>query len=256
MKALIIEDELLSRRNLENAIARMFDDIEIVGARDSVVGTLAFLREHGAEIDIIFMDVELSDGTCFDIFAHTEIRAQVIITTAYDTYAIRAFEVNSIDYLLKPIDPAALRRAVDRCRQALEARRPQPAIDVEALRSALAAERPRYRQRFVVHVGDKILVISTSDVAYIHAEEKSTCLTTTAGKRYIVDQTLNALAECLDPERFFRISRGCIVSIGAIASIARSANNRMTLTLQPKPDFEVAVSRFRTNEFLDWLESK
>lgn len=256
MKALIIEDELLSRRNLENALARMFDDIEIVGTCDSVVGTVALLREQGAAIDVIFMDVELSDGTCFDIFAQTEIRAKVIITTAYDSYAIRAFEVNSIDYLLKPIDPEALRRAVERCRQALQQPQPRPVIDVEALRAALTEERPHYRQRFMIHVGDKILIINTSDVAYIHAEEKSTCLTTTAGKRYIVDQTLNALAECLDPNRFFRISRGCIVSIGAIGSISRSAGNRMVLTLQPKPDFEVVVSRFRTSEFLDWLESK
>ena len=256
MKALIIEDEQLARRSLENAIRRMFDDIEIVGTQESVVGTLAFLQQHAAEIDILFMDVELSDGTCFDIFAQTEIRAKVIITTAYDSYAIRAFEVNSIDYLLKPIDPDALRRAVERCRRALQPDTPRPTIDVEALRAALAGGGPRYRQRFVIHVGDKIVVVNTADVAYIHAEEKSTCLTTTAGKRYIIDQTLNALAECLDPGDFFRISRSCIVAIGSIVSIARTPGNRMTLTLEPKPDFDPAVSRFRTNEFLEWLESK
>ena len=256
MKALIIEDELLSRRNLTQAIGRMFDDIEIVGAEESVRGTLAFLKEHGEEIDVIFMDVELSDGTCFDIYAQTEIRAKVIITTAYDSYAIRAFEVASIDYLLKPIDPEALRRAVERCRAALRDRQPQPAIDVAALRAALNRSEPSYKSRFVIHIGDKMLVVHTADTAYFYAEDKSTYLVTTAGKHYIIDQTLNALAEVLDPARFFRISRSCIVAIDAIGAISRSAGNRMVLTLHPKPEFEVVISRFRANEFLEWLESK
>lgn len=254
MKALIIEDELLSRRNLTNAIERMFDDIEIVGAEESVRGTVELLAQRGADIDIIFMDVELSDGTCFDIFAQTAITAKVIITTAYDSYAIRAFEVNSIDYLLKPIDPEALRRAVERCREALRRAQPQPVLDVGALRAALAGETKHFRHRFVIHIGDKIVVVPADDAAYFYAEEKSTYVATTSGKRYIVDQPLQTLAEELDPQRFFRISRSCIVSVESIVSMARSSTGKLVVTLQPKPDFEVSVSRFRTNEFLAWLE--
>ena len=255
MKALIVEDEILSRNNLINAVGLMFDDIEIIGSRESVKGAVEFLREHGRETDIVFMDVELSDGMCFDIFSQTEITAKVIITTAYDTYAIRAFEINSIDYLLKPIDPEALRRAVDRCRKAICENRPAATFDVEALRAALSGEKS-YKHRFVIHIGDKITVVNAADTAYFYAEDKCTYIVTAAGKRYIIDQTLNALSEGLDPAAFFRISRGCIVSINSIVSISRSSTGKMVLALQPKPDFEVTVSRFRTNEFLDWLEEK
>lgn len=256
MKALIVEDEILSRNNLVNAVARMFDDVEIVGSQASVKGSVEFLKAHGSEVDIIFMDVELSDGMCFDIFSQVDITAKVIITTAYDNYAIRAFEINSIDYILKPIDPEALRRAVDRCRKALqESHRQAAAFDVDALRRALSGGQS-YKHRFVIHIGDRITVVNASDTAYFHAEEKCTYLVTVSGKRYIIDRTLNALQEELDPSCFFRISRSCIVAVDSIVSISRPSGGKMVLTLQPKPDFEVTVSRFRTNEFLDWLEEK
>ena len=255
MKALIVEDEALSRNNLVKAVERMFDDVEIIGSQESVKGSVDFLKRHGSQTDIIFMDVELSDGMCFDIFSQVEITAKVIITTAYDNYAIRAFEVNSIDYILKPIDPEALRRAVDRCRKALGDNQPAVPFDVGALRQALSGGRS-YKHRFVIHIGDKITVVNEADTACFYAEDKCTYIMTVAGKHYIIDQTLNALQESLDPGRFFRISRGCIVSIDSIASISRSSSGKLILHLQPKPDFEVAVSRFRTNEFLDWLEEK
>ncbi|MCH5329331.1 MAG: response regulator transcription factor [Alistipes sp.] len=255
MKALIIEDEVLSRNNLVNAIERMFDDIEIAGSQESVKGSVEFLKRCGSDIDVIFMDVELSDGMCFDIFDQTEITAKVIITTAYDNYAIKAFEINSIDYILKPIDPEALRRAVERCRRALRENRPHTGFDAESLREALSAGRSR-KHRFVIHIGDRITIVNTSDIACIYAEDKCTYILTAAGKRYIIDQTLNGLQDDLDPSRFFRISRSCIVAVDSIVSISRTSSGKMLLTLQPKPDFEVAVSRFRTGEFLDWLEGK
>lgn len=255
MKALIVEDEILSRNNLVNAVERMFDDIEIVGSQESVKGSVEFLKRHGDDIDIIFMDVELSDGMCFDIFSQTDIRAKVIITTAYDNYAIRAFEINSIDYILKPIDPEALRRAVERCRKALDGNRQQATIDVERLKAALTGEKS-YKHRFIIHIGDKMTVVNAADTAYFYAEDKCTYITTVAGKRYIIDHTLNALQEGLDPQTFFRISRSCIVSINSIVSISRSSSGKMVVQLSPKPDFEVTVSRFKTNEFLDWLEEK
>lgn len=256
MKALVVEDEILSRNNLENAVERMFDDVEIVGSCESVKSTVNFLKQHGSTIDIIFMDVELSDGMCFDIFSQVEITAKVIITTAYDNYAIRAFEINSIDYILKPIDPDALCRAVDRCRKALSQNVRQSPIDVESLRAALSGSSRTYKHRFVIHIGDRITVVNAEDTACFYAEDKCTYIMTFSGKRYIIDQTLNALQEWLDPRSFFRISRSCIVAISAITSISRSSSGKMVLSLQPKPDFEVTVSRFRTNEFLDWLEEK
>lgn len=256
MKALIVEDEILSRINLVNAVNRMFDDVEIVGSQGSVKGSVEFLKQHGNDIQIIFMDVELSDGMCFDIFSQVDISAKVIITTAYDNYAIRAFEVNSIDYLLKPIDPEALRRAVERCRNALHENRTAAPFDVEALKLALTSGTRSYKHRFIIHIGDKITVVNADDTAYFYAEDKCTYIVTFPGKRYIIDQTLNALQETIDPQRFFRISRSCIVSIDSIGSISRSSSGKMLLALTPKPEFEVSVSRFRTNEFLDWLEEK
>lgn len=258
LRALIIEDEIPSRINLMNSITRLFDDIEIVGACESVRESVKFLSDPHNQVDMIFMDVELSDGMCFDIFDQTNITAKVVITTAYDNYAIRAFKVNSLDYILKPIDPNDLRRAVERCRRSIQesSHSPLSPIDINALRDALTRKEAAYKQRFIIRIGDKITIVNTSDIAYFYSEDKSTIAMTTDSKRYIVDQSLDAVQESIDPDRFFRISRSCIVSIGAIQSISKHLNNRLKINLVPKSDFEAFVSRFRIGDFMDWLEEK
>lgn len=259
---LIVEDELPAQANLSRALERRFESLRIVGAQSSVRGTLEWLRNPANRADIIFMDVELSDGMCFDIFAEVDVHAKVVITTAYDNYAVRAFRINSIDYLLKPIDPEELEGAVERCIRSLkadEANRQasvQP-IDIEALKSALTGGgEPTFRKRFVVRFGDRLSVIETTQIAYFYAEDKSTHLVTNEGRRYILDQSLDQLSEELSPADFFRISRNCTVSIRAIAGISKHPSNRLKVNLIPKPDFDAFVSRSRTTDFMTWLEGK
>lgn len=251
---LIVEDEIPAQANLKRAL-ESFADLRVAGTCSSVAGTVAWLREPGNRADIVFMDVELSDGMCFDIFSQTEVQGKVVITTAYDSYAVRAFRVNSIDYLLKPVDPDELRAAVERCREALGSAA-SPQLDIESLRSALAGGGQEYRKRFVVRLGDRIAVIDTSQAAYFYAEDKSTYLVTAENRRYILDSSLDTLCEEIDPRRFFRISRNCTVAVDAIAGISKHLSNRLKVTLEPRPDFDVFVSRSRTTDFMNWLEGK
>ncbi len=253
---LIVEDEIPAQTNLRRIIEKHFDDLRIAGVQSSVVGTVEWLRDPANRPDIIFMDVQLSDGMCFDIFARTEVRGKVVITTAYDDYAIRAFRVNSVDYLLKPVVPEELQAAVERCRKALLSENPAPAPDAALLRSLLAGSGREYRKRFVVRLGDKITVVNTEQIAYFYAEDKYTYLVTADGRRLILDTSLDAVADQLDPRLFFRLSRNCTAAIASIAGISRHSSNRLKVSLEPRPDFEVFVSRSSTADFMNWLEDK
>lgn len=253
---LIVEDEIPAQTNLRRLIEKHFADLRVVGMQSSVVDTVAWLRDPANRPDIVFMDVQLSDGMCFDIFAQTEVPGKVIITTAYDDYAVRAFRVGSIDYLLKPIAAEELRTAVGRCRKALESEYPVRTPDAELLRTLLAAGSREYKKRFVVRVGDKITVVNTEQIAYFYAEDKYTYLVTTDNRRLILDSSLDAVAEQLDPRLFFRLSRSCTASIGAIGGISKHLSNRLKVNLEPRAEFDVFVSRSRTAEFMNWLEGK
>lgn len=255
MKVLIVEDEQLAQTNLRNMIQKQFADLEIVGMLSSVKSCVQWLTNPENRTDIIFLDVELSDGMCFDIFESIKTDAKIIITTAYDSYAIKAFRINCIDYLLKPIDPGELHDAVSRCREALSLGRQ---FDVEALRKALGSERAGsgFKSRFIIRIGDRILILKSSEIAYFYAEDKSTYAVTSEGKRHILDMTLDAVQEAVDPARFFRISRSQIVAVDSIESISRHLNNRLKINLLPKPSFDAFVSRFRINDFLEWIEGK
>ncbi len=250
MKTLIVEDELMARQNLARTLIATFSDIEIVGMTGSVTETVAWLENPNHNVDVIFMDVELSDGECFEIFRKTKIDAQVIMTTAYDNYAIRAFEVNSIDYLLKPIDLTALQRAVERCR--VRANTLDAEVLMQALRGTQTAE---HKQRFLVRFNDRIVPVRTADIAYFYSEEKNTYLVTNDENRYIMDQSLEILSEELDSKEFFRISRNCIVSMAAITSVVKYLGNRLKVIARPRPEFEMVVSRSRVDDFLHWLDA-
>jgi len=249
MKALIVEDEKMARDNLARTISSLFPDIEVVGATASVAETLKWLRDPSCSADIIFMDVELSDGDCFEIFRQEPVSANVIMTTAYDSYAVKAFEAGSVDYLLKPIDPAALRRAVERCRERTGG------TDLDALMRAIGRkDEPSYKERFVVSIGERIIPVNVSDIAYFYSKDKYNYLATTDGSHYIIDSSMDALSEELDPRKFFRISRGCIVALGAIRSVTRQIGGRLRIEAEPGPPFEMTVARARVDDFLSWLE--
>lgn len=254
MKVLIVEDERMAQAQLVRLLGSHFPDIEVVHATDSVRSTVEYLAAD-PPIDLIFMDIELLDGDCFEIFRQVPVHPQVIITTAYDSYALKAFEAGSIDYLLKPIGEEALRRAVGRCRERASAGRVPPGIDVEALLAAVAERtQKRYKERFVVHVGEQIIPVQADGIAAFFSEDKANYLLTEAGERYLVEFSLDALEAELDPGRFFRISRGAIVARSAVRSVNRHFSGRLRLDLQPAPPFEPTVSRARVDDFLKWLE--
>ena len=217
---------------------------------DSVASTVAWLDANPTP-DIIFMDVEVSDGDCFEIFRQRELSSQVIMTTAYDSYAIKAFETGSIDYLLKPYDVSALERAVGRCRE----RGASGAENVGALLAGLGLRgKKQYRGRIIVRIGERIIPVNVSDVACFYSEGKSNSLMTDDGKKYIIDMTIDSLDGELDPELFFRVSRGCIVSRKSVKSVTKLANSRLGICLEPEPPVEMTVSRSRVEDFLSWLE--
>ncbi len=251
MKVLIVEDEIMAQKSLTRVLTQNFPDMDIIGYTSSIKSTVAWLKDPANSADIIFMDVELSDGECFEIFRQIYIKAKVIMTTAYDSYAIKAFEAGSIDYLLKPIDLASLKRAVARCRMS------GGSIDVEALLKAMegkTAPKKEYKERYIVRINDRIIPLKTENIAYIYSEEKTNYLVTFDEQHYIVDSSLDVISEELNPDNFFRISRSCIISTKAIGSIIKQQGGRLRIQATPPPSFEMTVSRSRVDDFLEWLE--
>ena len=247
MKALIVEDEPRAQRVLENLLLTQFPKMEIIGRTASVKETVAWLAGH--QPDVIFMDVELSDGTCFDIFAQTPVQAQVIMTTAYDSYAVKAFQVNSVDYLLKPVEEEELRRAVGRVAERLAAG--TPAIDF-----ATVSESFRPREKFLIRLNDRIVPVSVRDIAYFYSEAKNSYIVTRDGKSYVMDDSLDTIEAGLDPKAFFRISRGAIIAENVIDSASKLLGGRLRLSLAPgiPSATDLTVSRARADAFLEWLE--
>lgn len=251
MKILIIEDELPAQVQLVRMISANYPSFDVVAKIDSVKGAVDWLESNSA--DLIFMDVELSDGQCFEIFKQVKIETPVIITTAYNDYAIKAFKVNSIDYLLKPIDKVEFIEAVEKSKKFTQ----KPKQDFKEIEDLLSKSLPKeYKKRFTVKLGDKILILNIQDIAYFYSEEKATFIVTAEGKRYISDLTLDALEEQLNPKDFFRISRGCITNITSIKSVSRYFNSRLKVILTPPVAEDVLVSRIRIPQFLKWLEGE
>ena len=265
MKALIVEDEPRARRVLENLLRTHFPEVEVVGMTASVKETVAWLSRMKA--DVIFMDVELSDGNCFDIFAQTAVDAHVVMTTAYDNYAVKAFEVNSVDYLLKPVDQEELARAIERVRERMDApkgidyekvleafRNLQKAEDIPA---SAAAPQGQFREKFLIRLNDRIVPVHVHDIAYFFSESKNSYIVTKGNVTYVLDDSLDTIEMSLPPKAFFRISRGAIVSEDVIDSASRLLGGRLRLTLKRGIDAEtdLIVSRSRADAFLQWLEA-
>lgn len=247
MKAFIVEDEPRARQHMKNMLATHFPDIEVVGAVGSVQESLDWL-ERNEDPDVIFMDVELQDGSCFDIFTQMDINSPVIMTTAYDQYAVQAFEVNAVDYLLKPVELKDLQRAVARLAAGEVAR---PAND--ALRGLIDQAR---KEKFLIRLNDRIVPVRSADIAYFYSEDKNTYLVTMSGSSYVLDDSLDALAASLDANRFFRISRSCIIAEQSIDSVSKLMGGRLRISVHSgivaATDF--TVSRARVDGFMKWLE--
>jgi DNA-binding LytR/AlgR family response regulator len=250
MNVLIVEDEIMAQRSLTRLLAQNFPEMKVVGTTSSVKSTVAWLNDPANNADVIFMDVELADGVCFEIFRQTDIKAKVIMTTAYDSYALKAFEAGSIDYLLKPVDADALKRAVSRVRAS------GGHLDMEALMKLMESKntpKKEYKERYIIRINDRIVPLKVSEIAYVYSEEKNNYLVTFDEQRYIIDSSLDVINEDLNPENFFRVSRSCIVTMKAIKSIIKQTG-RLRIIASPESSFEMTVSRSRVDDFLEWLE--
>lgn len=255
IKILIVEDEIPAQINLKKLIDKHCTNSVVVSTLSSVRSTIKWLEDNPDGADVIFMDVELSDGVCFDIFDKVSVNTQIVITTAYDNYAIKAFRINSTDYLLKPIIDDDFVNAWGRCMERIEQQNtPNMETLIDAI-SKVGGKDKEYKKRFIVKTGEKIIIIPVEDIAYCYSEEKSTYAVNFAGTRRLLDYSLDTVQEMLDPKRFFRVSRSCIVSINAIENISKHLGTRLKLQLNPRTEEDVVVSRSRTSDFLVWLDS-
>ncbi|MEZ4920293.1 MAG: LytTR family DNA-binding domain-containing protein [Saprospiraceae bacterium] len=253
--AVIIEDEALIARELQAKIAAVADDLKIVEVLPSLKTAKKWFLQN-AEPDLLFMDIQLSDGVSFEIFEHFNLCCPVIFTTAYDEYALRAFKVNGIDYLLKPIDLDELTAAIEKFRNQLEGQIKPPTDFQELLKAmqAPAASRPLYKEKFVVSVRNTWVPVNAQDIAAI-LRDSLNYIHTFGGDRYMLDlNTLEEVEELLDPKQFFRANRQSIVHIENIQSVKPHENQKLTLYLKSPEKTTVDVSREKAPVFKKWFD--
>ncbi|HLT53551.1 MAG TPA: LytTR family DNA-binding domain-containing protein [Flavobacteriaceae bacterium] len=251
MQVIIIEDEKPSARRLQRMLEQV--DIKVEVMLHSVEESISWFQNN-PHPDLIFLDIQLSDGLSFEIFESINITSAVIFTTAYDEYALQAFKLNSIDYLLKPIDEDELQRAVEK----YKGRTQQQAVtlDFNDIKKLLVNPIERtYKKRFSVKVGQHIKLVPVDEVECFYSENKGTYLFTTDGRNYLMDNTLEQLEDELEPNVFFRVSRKFFVNINAIKDIIYYTNSRLQVKLQKFNEQEIIVSRERVKDFKDWLDN-
>lgn len=254
MNVLIVEDEELAARKLALLVERYDPAIEVLDMLDSVKAAVAWLKANPAP-DLIFLDIHLADGLSFEIFREVKLYTPIIFTTAYDEYALRAFELNSVDYLLKPVSPEDIARSLNKYRALhREQGTHQLPARMENLLRAVLQPQPQFKERFLVKSGQKILSLPVQDVAYFYSDERLVLLMTRDQQKLPVDYTLDELTELLDPKDFFRVSRQFIVKLPAIAAMHAYSNSRIKLSLHPAEPKEVIVSGEKAGAFKKWLD--
>jgi len=259
MKVLIIEDEPFAQEELRRLLQNIDGQIEIVEMIDSVEDSIEWLQLNEAP-DLIFLDIQLADGLSFDIFKKTRVQSPVIFTTAYDQYAIKAFELNSIDYLLKPVEIKNLRKAYEKYKniKAQFSGKAQEMVNISRsqLEGLLERTKKEFKSRFVVRTGNLIRHITTNDIAYFYAEDNVVFLITNNNERHIVEYSIEEISKALNPKEFFRLNRAFVTSINAINKVHKYINSRLKLELKPKCEKEAIISRKRVNDFLEWMDDK
>ena len=249
IRALIIEDELPAYKRLLKLVSETASDIQVINHCDSIDASVKWLQKN-PHPELIFLDIQLADGLSFEIFKKVHTDSFIIFTTAYDEYAIKAFELKSIDYLLKPINKEHLVRAIEKFRQ-MNGKIP---FDINEFVNIIDQKKSAYKSRFVITIGNKIKTVETSEIAYFYSLEKNTFLTSNEGKNYPLDFSLDHLETILDPEKFYRINRQYLINFFAISAIQILSKSRIKLVLTPSTDTEVFVSNARASEFRKWLD--
>lgn len=249
MRILIVEDESLAARRLEKMINELQPTWQVVGKTTSIAETVSFLQN--TTFDLIFLDIQLSDGLSFDVFQQVEVNTPVIFTTAYDEYALKAFDINSLAYLLKPIRKDRLAEALEKYQKIQQVW----SGDMSWLIKQVQGQSPVFRERFLVQVGERFVKIETGDIAYFYAMAKHVFVKTFSNRTYPVDYSLDALEKMLDPGRFFRINRKLMLQVEAIDQMHAYSRGRVKISLQPPPDedIEAIVSGERSGAFKSWM---
>jgi two-component system, LytTR family, response regulator LytT len=256
MKIFIVEDEELAVKKLQKTLQGIDANLEVTGTADSIAAAVEWLQTHDRP-DLILMDIELADGQSFEIFNLIEVKSPVIFTTSYDEYALKAFKVNSVDYLLKPIQKDELAAAISKFQQMKE--NFQGGKNTDEQISSLVKELQQtlhqkdFRKRFLVKHAQKLISIEVDRIAYFFSDDRLNFFKSTDDKKYVLDYTMDEIEQMVDPEQFFRISRAFIVSIKSIDQIQEYFGNRLKLNLKPTIDKEALVSREKVASFKDFM---
>ncbi len=257
MKILIVEDEDLAVRKLQKTLSEVDPEAKVVGVTESIQTTVDWL-ENNPSPDLILMDIELADGQSFEIFSRIEVKSPVVFTTSYDEYALKAFKVNSVDYLLKPVQKDELESALQKYRQMKGLYTPSTSaqdfnIDtlVKELQQKLQVK--EFRKRFLVKHAQKLVSIEIDEIAYFFSDGRLNFFKTYDNKKFVVDYTMDELEEMLDPDRYFRISRSFYISVESVSQIHDYFGNRLLLHLKPDVDKEALVSREKVSDFKKWM---
>jgi len=258
MNILLIEDEAPAARRLSKLITDLRPGWRILDVIDSVEASVQWLRTF-QQPDLLFMDIQLADGISFEIFRQADVQTPVIFTTAYDEYTLKAFKVNSVDYLLKPIDEDELATAFQKFETLRAGSLPTGGTtlspELAQFIAQLTQPKSPYKERLLVKIGQQLVSVLVDSLAYLYSDEGVTFAVDLAGKKYMLDYTLDDADGFLSPRQFFRISRKVIVRLSSISRIHPYFNSRLKLDLQPVPSFEVIVSRERVVEFKAWLDT-
>ncbi|MBK9760228.1 MAG: response regulator transcription factor [Flavobacteriales bacterium] len=250
-RVLIIEDEAPAYRRLNGLLQEHHPEFEVLEVIDAISEAVRWFDHHKAP-DLIFSDIQLSDGLSFEIFKQVRIPCPIIFTTAYDEYMLEAFRTNGIDYLLKPIEAQDLLRGVAKFK-ALTANKQSELPDLSQLIERITQRTPKYKERFLVKVGVKLLPLLASDIAYFTSSDGITELTTREGRRYPIDQPLDELEELLDPSAFYRLNRATIASVVAISVVHQHFQGKLKVILSPASPTEAMVSREKARSFKEWM---
>ncbi|MFT2009831.1 LytR/AlgR family response regulator transcription factor [Pontibacter sp. 13R65] len=254
MKVVILEDESLAAEKLSKMLLTYDNQIQVLTTLTSVEDAVEWLQANPSP-DLLLVDIHLDDGLSFEIFQQVKVQSPVIFTTAYDQYAIRAFQVHSIDYLLKPVQYEKLAQSLDKLKNLQESfQEPAPQLHIEEIVKLLRADNNTYKSRFLVKAGNRIRAIKTTEIAYIYADQKLNLLVTHDGHKYPLDYSLDDLNLMLDPQYFFRVNRQLITHIDSAVEIHPYFKGRLKLELQPALDMEVIISSERTPLFKAWLD--
>jgi two-component system response regulator LytT len=247
---LIIEDEAPAAVRLKNLLESLAPDIQILGIIDTVESAVKWFETH-PHPDLIMLDIQLGDGLSFDIFRKTDIDSYVIFTTAYDEYAIKAFEINSIDYLLKPIDETKLSKSLEKYRKLNSDKK---TLNIQELLETIESNSAKFKKRFVVSIANKLKVIETTDIAFFYSKEKNTFLCSKDNRHYPLEYSLDHIEQVLNPEIFFRLNRQYIINFQSIRKIDILSKSRIRIEIDPPSTDELMVSSARTADFRVWLD--